>query len=103
MCGIAGIWGRGDIEPMTRILQHRGPDEEGFFTAGPVQLGSRRIKVIDLVTGRQPILSEDGKVAIVYNGEVFNYKELRRELEQEYTFATQTDTEVILHAYRKWG
>jgi len=102
MCGIAGIWGKGDIESMTRILTHRGPDEEGFYKNGSVQLGSRRLKVIDLVTGRQPIVSEDG-VAIVYNGEVFNYKQLRAELEPEYHFTTQTDTEVILHAYRKWG
>ncbi|MDP8224819.1 MAG: asparagine synthase (glutamine-hydrolyzing) [Candidatus Lernaella stagnicola] len=103
MCGIAAIWGRGDIEPMTRMLAHRGPDEEGFYRDGPVQLGSRRLKVIDLVTGTQPIQSPDGKFVIVYNGEVFNYKELRAELESEYEFRTQTDTEVILNAYRKWG
>lgn len=103
MCGIAGIWGKGDIKEMTRVLRHRGPDEEGFFEADAVKLGSRRLKVIDLVTGRQPIVSEDGKTAIVYNGEVFNYKELRAELAKEYTFTTQTDTEVVLHAYRKWG
>lgn len=103
MCGIAAIWGRGDIEPMTRILAHRGPDEEGFHRHGPVQLGSRRLKVVDLVTGRQPILAEDGVTAIVYNGEVFNYRDLRAQLEPEYRFVTQTDTEVILQAYRKWG
>lgn len=103
MCGIAAIWGKGDIHTMTRILTHRGPDEEGFFTDGPVKLGSRRLKVIDLVTGRQPIADEEGRHVIVYNGEVFNYRELRKELESEYPFRTQTDTEVILHAYRKWG
>jgi asparagine synthase (glutamine-hydrolysing) len=103
MCGIAGIWGRGDIVPMTRILEHRGPDEEGFFRAGEVQLGSRRLKVIDLVSGRQPIVSTDGKCAIVYNGEIFNYKELRVGLAKEFEFVTQSDTEVVLHAYRKWG
>ncbi|HPM78222.1 MAG TPA: asparagine synthase (glutamine-hydrolyzing) [bacterium] len=103
MCGIAGIWGQGDIVTMTRILQHRGPDEEGFFRTEPVQLGSRRLKVIDLVTGTQPIASEDGKIVIVYNGEIFNYRELRTELQQEFPFKTQTDTEVILHAYRRWG
>lgn len=103
MCGIAAIWGEGDILPMTRILTHRGPDEEGFFHQGPIKLGSRRLKVIDLVTGTQPIQSDDGRYVIVYNGEVFNYRELRRELEADYAFATQTDTEVILNAYRKWG
>jgi len=103
MCGIAAIWGKGDIHTMTRILTHRGPDEEGFFTAGSVKLGSRRLKVIDLVTGRQPISDEQGRHVIVYNGEVFNYRELRRELADDYPFRTQTDTEVILHAYRKWG
>ncbi len=103
MCGIAGIWGRGDIVPMTRILAHRGPDEEGFFRAGNVQLGSRRLKVIDLVGGRQPIASADGRCVIVYNGEIFNYRELRAELVKKYAFTTQTDTEVVLHAYEEWG
>jgi asparagine synthase (glutamine-hydrolysing) len=103
MCGIAGIWGEGQIEPMTRILTHRGPDEEGFFVDGPVKLGNRRLKVIDLYTGTQPIRSDDGKYVIVYNGEVFNYRALRRELESEFAFHTQTDTEVVLNAYRKWG
>lgn len=103
MCGIAAIWGKGEIEPMTRVLTHRGPDEEGFFHDGPVHLGSRRLKVIDLFTGRQPIRSEDGTCAIVYNGEIFNYRALRAELEPDYRFLTQSDTEVILHAYRRWG
>jgi len=103
MCGVAAIWGKGDIRPMTRILAHRGPDAEGFYEKGAVKLGSRRLKVIDLVGGDQPMVSADGRTAIVYNGEVFNYRELRAELAAEYEFRTQCDTEVLLAAFGKWG
>ena len=85
MCGIAGIWGEGNIQPMVDILTHRGPDEEGVHVsdagdADPVKLGVRRLKVIDLKTGSQPIYNEDRSMVIVYNGEVFNYPDLREEL-----------------------
>ncbi len=89
---------------MVEILAHRGPDEDGFFEGGPVHLGVRRLKVIDLVTGSQPIASEDGRVVVVYNGEIFNFKELRKELSAlGHTFRTKTDTEVLVHGYEQWG
>lgn len=105
MCGIAGIWGEGgDIRRMTRLLTHRGPDEEGFHEAGPVRLGSRRLIVIDPRGGRQPMHSSDGALALVFNGLVFNYRELRGELEAlGHTFRSAADTEVVLHAYEAWG
>ncbi len=103
MCGVAAIWGKGDIKPMTRILEHRGPDEEGFYENGAIKLGSRRLKVIDLTCGCQPITSADGRTTIVYNGEAFNYRELRAELVREFEFRTRCDTEVVLYAYIKWG
>ena len=104
MCGIAGIWGEGDIHRMIGVLTHRGPDEEGTFKKGPVQLGVRRLAVIDLVTGSQPIYNEDNTSVIVFNGEIFNYRDLRIELiALGHTFRTKTDTEVVLHAYEEWG
>jgi len=106
MCGIAGVWGRGDIRSMVETIVHRGPDEEGVYEAAdaPVKLGIRRLKVIDLVTGSQPIHNEEETVWIVYNGEVFNFKQLRTELEKlGHIFYTQTDTEVVVHAYEEWG
>lgn len=105
MCGIAGIWGEaGDIRRMTRLLTHRGPDEEGFHESGPVRLGSRRLIVIDPRGGRQPMRSADGALALVFNGLVFNYRELRRDLEAlGHTFRSAADTEVVLHAYEEWG
>jgi asparagine synthase (glutamine-hydrolysing) len=104
MCGIAGVYGRGDIRAMTRRLTHRGPDDEGFFEQGPVQLGARRLAVIDLAGGHQPLATADGSHWITYNGEVFNYLELRAELEQKgHVFQTQSDTEVVVNAYRQWG
>ena len=104
MCGIAGIWGQGNIEPMVELLTHRGPDEEGYFKKDDIQLGIRRLKVIDLVTGSQPIYNEDKSVVVVFNGEIFNYKDLRSELKSlGHEFTTQTDTEVIVHGYEQWG
>jgi asparagine synthase (glutamine-hydrolysing) len=104
MCGIAGIWGKGDILAMTRRLVHRGPDDEGFHEDGPVQLGVRRLSVIDLETGHQPLSTADGRYWIAYNGEVFNYVELKRELEAKgHRFRTKSDTEVVVAAYAEWG
>jgi asparagine synthase (glutamine-hydrolysing) len=89
---------------MCRTLVHRGPDDEGFLVNGPVGLGMRRLNVIDLVTGHQPIANEDGSVWIVFNGEIYNYDELRKKLEQNgHRFLTHTDTETIVHAYEQWG
>lgn len=111
MCGIAGIFRQdrrpaeaGRIKQMTDVLSHRGPDGEGFFVDGPVALGHRRLAIIDLVGGIQPMSSGDGTVWITYNGELYNFVELRRELaDRGYVFRTQSDTEVLLAAYQAWG
>jgi asparagine synthase (glutamine-hydrolysing) len=89
---------------MCNTLVHRGPDDEGYFMEGNVGLGMRRLTVIDLVTGHQPIANEDGRIWIVFNGEIYNYPELRKTLEQQgHVFATNTDTEAIIHAYEEYG
>lgn len=106
MCGIAGAWGEADVVAMTRNLTHRGPDDEGFFedAARGVRLGNRRLAIVDVGGGRQPIGNEDGTVWITFNGEIFNYRELRASLEAlGHRFRTQTDTEVIVHAYEQYG
>ena len=89
---------------MARALRHRGPDDEGFYVAGPVGLGHRRLAIIDLATGQQPIANEDGTIRIVGNGEIYNYRELRHDLiSAGHRFATASDTEVALHAYETYG
>jgi asparagine synthase (glutamine-hydrolysing) len=103
MCGIAGFWGRSDIAPATEILFHRGPDDSGTVDLGEVRLGNRRLKVIDLKTGQQPMANEDGSLRLVFNGMIFNYRELRAELEGRHRFRSHSDTEVIVHAYEEWG
>jgi asparagine synthase (glutamine-hydrolysing) len=112
MCGIAGVVFHdraravdpGELKRMCDAIVHRGPDDEGFFLDGHVGLGVRRLSIIDLVTGHQPIGSEDGRVWVVFNGEIYNYRELRRELEARgHTFRTGSDTEVIVHAYEEDG
>ena len=94
MCGIAGLWGEGDVSAATEILRHRGPDDAGVVSVGPVRMGNRRLKVIDLSGGHQPMTNEDGTLQLVFNGTIFNYRELRRELEGRHEFRTQCDTEV---------
>ena len=110
MCGICVIVDdRGNVEaPMVRALcdriTHRGPDSEGIAVSGRVGLGMRRLSIIDLEGGRQPIFNEDGTLAIVFNGEIYNYRELKRDLIQRgHRFATGSDTEVIVHLYEKFG
>jgi asparagine synthase (glutamine-hydrolysing) len=111
VCGINGIYGINDAEQArSRVLQmcnamaHRGPDDHGVFHNGPAALGHRRLSIIDLsAAGHQPMLSQDSRYSIVYNGELYNYKELKAELSQNYTFTTNTDTEVIIAAYARWG
>lgn len=111
MCGIAGIVeteGRPAdpslLRAMTTLLRHRGPDGDGFVCRGPVGLGHRRLAIIDLATGDQPMASDDGAIWIVFNGEIYNFRELRRELESAGArFKTSSDTEVILRAYESWG
>ncbi len=112
MCGIAGIVGcdRGyladpaDLRRMCQTIVHRGPDDEGTHVAGQVGLGMRRLSIIDLSTGRQPIHNEDGTVWIVFNGEIYNFAQLRTQLESRgHRFYTYSDTEVIVHLYEDHG
>ena len=89
---------------MCDVIRHRGPDDEGIHVEGGVGLGMRRLSIIDLSTGHQPIHNEDETIWIVFNGEIYNYRELRRELESAgHQFYTSSDTETIVHAYEEWG
>lgn len=109
MCGICGIVNEDgvrhiDVETMATALTHRGPDDVGYFVKGPVGLGHRRLSIIDLKTGRQPVSNEDGTIWVILNGEIYNYRELRERLIQRgHRFSTQTDTEVIVHLYEEYG
>ena len=107
MCGICGATGTPDrtiLHSMTEVMNHRGPDDQGFFVDDKLMLGQCRLSIIDLKTGRQPIYNEDRSIAIVYNGEIYNFRELRKDLEAEgHTFATQSDTEVVVHSYEQYG
>jgi asparagine synthase (glutamine-hydrolysing) len=112
MCGIAGLLmldGSGSpeglIEKMIETLSHRGPDGQGVHRVGPVALGHRRLSIIDLSeAGNQPMCNEDGTIWITYNGEIYNFADLRPELEKAgHQFRSNTDTEVVLHAYEQWG
>ena len=117
MCGIAGYVESsrartplsGDSGPalvhrMCDAIRHRGPDDEGVMIEDGVGLGMRRLSIIDLFTGHQPIHNEDRTVWIVFNGEIYNFRELRRQLESAgHRFYTGTDTEAIVHAYEQWG
>ena len=109
MCGIAGFVGaRADmqeiLQKMTDRIAHRGPDGEGHYIDGPAALGHRRLSIIDLEGGRQPMFNEDGSLAVVFNGEIYNFQPLREELiAAGHTFATRCDTEVLLHGYEQWG
>jgi asparagine synthase (glutamine-hydrolysing) len=108
MCGIAGYFGAGLdeslLEAMNTCIVHRGPDGEGYFTDGSVGLAHRRLAIVDVAHGQEPMVSADGRTVLVYNGEVYNYRELRAELEGAgRTFRTASDTEVVLQAYEEWG
>ena len=111
MCGIAGILGETDrgersrrVAAMAGALAHRGPDDEGFFDDEAVSLGFRRLSVIDLETGQQAIALEDGRAAIVLNGEIYNFRELRVELEARgHRFRSKGDVEVVLRLYAEEG
>lgn len=112
MCGIAGVinyYEKRDVskqllDKMVAALEHRGPDDVGIHIKGNVGLGIRRLSVIDLDTGHQPISNEDNSITVVYNGEIYNFKELRGELESKgHKFKTQTDTEVLVHLYEEMG
>ena len=111
MCGIAGMIGRAgetiapeQVRRMTDTIVHRGPDDEGIHARGSVGLGMRRLSIIDLAGGHQPIYNEDGTLAIVFNGEIYNFLELRQGLEKRgHQFSTRSDTEVIVHLYEEMG
>lgn len=112
MCGIAGLLDLSGVNladaslagRMAAYLNHRGPEEEGFYSSGPVAFGFRRLKIIDLKTGHQPLPNEQGTVWVMCNGEIYNFVELRSELEKKgHSFKTQSDTEVIVHAYESYG
>ena len=112
MCGIVGIVERDlsrpvedrELEHMVRMLHHRGPDEEGHVTLPGVGLGMRRLSIVDLAGGSQPFASEDGRIQLVANGEIYNHLELRRTLESRgHRFSSQSDIEVLVHAYEEYG
>jgi asparagine synthase (glutamine-hydrolysing) len=112
MCGICGQYNFGSLEPverrnieaMTRTLVHRGPDDEGYYVTGPLGFGFRRLSIIDLVGGHQPMSDQNESVWVVFNGEIYNFPDLRRDLEaQGHVFRTTSDTEVIIHGYKQWG
>jgi asparagine synthase (glutamine-hydrolysing) len=113
MCGIAGIVNRRNDRPppglerlacMVHALAHRGPEERGAYRDHRAALGHARLSIIDVATGQQPLSNEDGSLWIVLNGEIFNYLELRDDLEARgHRFRTRSDTEVVVHAYEEWG
>ncbi len=114
MCGIAGFVSRDEhrdprearavLDSMCRVIAHRGPDDQGMLVDDRVALGMRRLSIIDLAGGRQPMSGCDGEVTIVFNGEIYNYRDLQRELESRgHRFKTHSDTETIVHAYEEYG
>src|SRR5688572_28490777 len=112
MCGIAGRFNfdpthavsRERLIAMTDAVAHRGPDAGGYYLQGAIGLGHRRLSIIDLATGDQPIGNEDGQVQVIFNGEIYNFAEVRRELiAHGHRFRTGSDTEVIVHGYEQWG
>ena len=108
MCGFVGFVGKSGnkdtIKKMARIIEHRGPDSDGYYISDKVSLGFRRLSIIDLNNGSQPIYNEDKDKVIVFNGEIYNYQDLRKDLEGKgHIFASNTDTEVLIHGYEEYG
>ena len=112
MCGIAGKFNfdphrgvdRERLTAMTSVIAHRGPDADGFYVADGIGLGHRRLSIIDLATGDQPLTNEERTIWVVFNGEIYNFADIRVELEAHgHRFRTHSDTEVIVHAYEQWG
>src|SRR5580692_9632946 len=109
MCGICGVIGGESRLAETRVsrmmaaMVHRGPDEDGVLAEPRAVLGMRRLSIIDLGGGHQPIYNEDGDVGVVFNGEIYNFPQLRAKLEGRHLFRTRSDTEVLVHAYEEWG
>src|SRR5262249_6640760 len=111
MCGIAGLLSLGskppsqeEVQSMCDAMVHRGPNDAGYYVGSDVALGMRRLSIIDLDGGHQPVRNEDASVWVVFNGEIYNFKSLRTILERQgHHFYTQTDTEVIVHLYEQYG
>jgi asparagine synthase (glutamine-hydrolysing) len=111
MCGIYGIYrldggpAPADVLPrMGAVTRHRGPDDEGVYVDGRCAIGMRRLSIIDVAGGHQPIANADGSLVVICNGEIYNFRELRRELEAAgHRFKTHSDSEVLLHGYAQWG
>src|SRR3954454_19078071 len=111
MCGVSGLIeldgrpaDRAAVERMTVAMLHRGPDSAGFLQHGPAVFGMRRLAIIDLASGDQPIFNEDGTVGVISNGEIYNFHALMAELEGlGHRFRSRCDTEVLVHAYEQWG
>src|SRR6476646_8838605 len=112
MCGICGklmldaeaVVSPALVKAMADTIHHRGPDDEGYYVSGPIGLGFRRLSIIDLQSGHQPLSNENGTIWIVFNGEIYNFQELRTLLlGKGHVFKTQSDTEVIVHLYEEFG
>src|SRR5438309_10343871 len=112
MCGICGVYEYENRRPVEKqilsgmlgVIRHRGPDDEGLYLNRHIGIGMRRLSIIDLAGGKQPIWNEDGSIAVVFNGEIYNYVELRERLQQRgHSFSTSSDTEVIVHLYEESG
>lgn len=112
MCGIFGIYyfdkekkvDEHIVREATNLMTHRGPDDSGFFVDKNIGLGHRRLSIIDIATGHQPMFNEDGSITVVYNGEIYNFLEIKKSLQKKgHIFKTNCDTEVIIHAYEEWG
>ena len=104
MCGFVGFVGKtknkDTIKKMAKLIEHRGPDSDGYYISDKVSLGFRRLSIIDLNTGSQPIYNENKDKVIVFNGEIYNYQDIRKDLEKKgHIFSTNTDTEVLIHGY----
>ena len=108
MCGLCGFTGEivdrdAVLENMTEVITHRGPDSKGFYTDDKISMGFRRLSIIDLDNGSQPIYNEDKTLVLMFNGEIYNYKQLRKELQEKgHVFATDTDSEVLVHGFEEW-
>src|SRR5271156_3149745 len=112
MCGICGQYNFGtlapvrrpDVQAMTQSIAHRGPDDEGYHFDGPLGFGFRRLSIIDLSSGHQPMSDQEESIWVIFNGEIYNFPELKRELQSHgHVFQTNSDTEVIIHGYKQWG
>ena len=112
MCGIAGIFefgqdaraSAGALREMCRVITHRGPDDDGFYTDGSVGIGMRRLSIVDVAGGHQPLSNEDGTLWIVFNGEIYNHLELRQQLvARGHRYTTHSDTETVVHLFEEYG